>query len=230
MTTSADVGAATPTPGWLGTPACRDLALGITAAFAARAIAAHVDPLASTLERRLNLVLLAVMALALVVTAAYASTGGTRLSRPLVDLGRVAPWARPGGTITTVLAWLTIGVAALAIAGLFDSQRSLVDHVSSVGTTVFIGLGVRVQVAAAPSTPSPGRTRLLRAAVAAVVVAVAATAVAAPAVLRRDDETARCKENDVIHQQAQDALATLRGEELRRRIEELARELNECGG
>lgn len=204
--------------------------------FGLRAVAAQVDPLATPLEQRLNMSLAALMLLLLVGIAAYASTGRTT-SRVFIAPERVPAWARPGAALSFVLAGLGVLMSLLVVVSLFDESQSLIDHVSSAATAVYLGLGLRVQWAAAsgrmethvPVVAPTARLRIaVRAAVIAIGVAVAATGVAAPSVVRRDHEIARCRSNDFIHLETQRALGSLRGEALQQRIEELTKNLEAC--
>lgn len=235
--TTAEVGVpATTSAGWLGAPPCRDLALGVAGVFLLRAVAAQVDPLASSLERRLNLALAALMALVLVAAAAYASTGRGR-NRSLIAPERVPGWARPGAGLTLVLAGLAVLMGLLVVAGLFDDSLTLVDHVSSAASAIYLGLGLRVQWAAAsgqmetrvPVVAPTARLRVgVRIAAVAIGLAVVSIAAAGPFVVRRDRERAACRGNEIVHLETQRALGSLRGEALQRRIEELAAELVRC--
>ena len=204
--------------------------------FGVRAVAAQLDPLSTPLEQRLNLSLAALMLLLLVGTAAYASTGRPT-SRVLIAPERIPAWARPGAALTFVLAALAVLLSLLVVVGLFDDSQSLVDHVSSATTAVYLGLGLRVQWAAASGrmptrVPVVAPTARLRIAVlvaaVAIGVAVASAGVAAPFVVRRDHEVARCRSDDLIHLDAQRALGSLRGEALQQEIEELAKKLEGC--
>lgn len=234
---TSDVGAPeTQAAGWLGAPPCRDLAIGVTGMFLLRAVAAQVDPLATALERRLNLVLAALLLLVLVAAAAYGSTGRGR-KRPLVAPERVPAWARPGAALTFVLAGFAALMGLLVVAGLFDESQSLVDHVSTVGTAVYVGLALRVQWAAATGrmwtlVPVVAPSRSLRGGVtiaaAAIGLAVVATAVAAPFSVRRDRERAACRRNELVSLDVQRAIGSLRGEALQQRIDDLASQLSRC--
>ncbi len=204
--------------------------------FGVRAIAAQIDPLATQLEQRLNIVLAALMLLLLVGAAAYASTGRTT-SRSLVAPERVPTWARPGAALTFVLTGLAILLSLLVLAGLFDASQSLIDHVTSAATAVYLGLGLRVQWAAAsgqmptrvPVVAPSERLRLaVRVAVITICAAVVGVALASPSIVARDTKTARCRSNDLTHLEAQRAITSLRGEALQERIEELARDLEQC--
>lgn len=204
--------------------------------FGLRAVAAQVDPLSTPFEQRLNVTLAALMLLLLVGTAAYASTGRSA-SRVLIAPERVPGWARPGAALSFVMAGLAVLMSLLVVMGLFDDSQSLIDHVSNAATAVYLGLGLRVQWAAAsgrmntyvPVVAPTAQLRIAaRAAVIAIGVAVAATGVAAPSVVRRDREIARCRSNDFIHLETQRALGSLRGDALQQQIEELAKNLEVC--